>query len=294
MSHARHGHHGRRRKIRKLVGSIAVGIVAVVLLVLLIWCVRESPGGGDMEPDTGAGQIGDVWIGDTCYEKRRDLKNILFIATSGEDGSAIHPLAIYPQATYIAILTIDETNSTYYLTTLDSGLRAEVSPINEFGDVSEGTAPVGAGATLGLAQAFGDGKRRSCMNTVHSVERMLDVMITNQVCLTTDITEKPAFLTDPAEQLHELRQNAYDLMTATPRLSFEAALATACVYADFRNEDSYNRLLDQLSQYAFGGLRELSAQTTEADVNALRTELFLTVLPGAATRSGAETGKAGS
>lgn len=294
MDHARHGHHGRRRRIRKLVGSVAVGVVAVALLVLLIWFVRESPGGGAMEPDTGAGRIGDVWIGDACYEKRRDLKNVLFIATSGEDGSGIHPLAVYPQAAYVAILTIDESKGVYYLTTLDSSLPAEVSPINEFGDVSDGTAPVGAGATLGLAQAFGDGKRRSCMNTVHSVERMLDVIITNQVCLTTDITEKPVFLTDPFEQMEDLRRNAYALMSETPRMSFEAALAASCVYTDFRNEDSYDRLLDQISQYSFGGLRELGARATDADVNALRTELFLTALPGAATRPGAETGKAGS
>ena len=67
----------QRRKILKGVGYAVVGVTAVILLALLIRGTRKP---SDSVHTGSEGRIGDVWIGDACYEKRRDLKNILFIA----------------------------------------------------------------------------------------------------------------------------------------------------------------------------------------------------------------------
>ena len=71
----------QRRKILKGVGYAVVGVTAVILLALLIRGTRKP---SDSVHTGSEGRIGDVWIGDACYEKRRDLKNILFIAVEND------------------------------------------------------------------------------------------------------------------------------------------------------------------------------------------------------------------
>ena len=125
----------QRRKILKGVGYAVVGVTAVILLALLIRGTRKP---SDSVHTGSEGRIGDVWIGDACYEKRRDLKNILFIAVENDgDSRGIHSLAVHPQAAYLAILSIDEARGTYFLTTLDTRLHTAVAPVNEFGEVIE-------------------------------------------------------------------------------------------------------------------------------------------------------------
>ncbi|UKI12552.1 MAG: hypothetical protein L6V84_07670 [Oscillospiraceae bacterium] len=63
----------QRRKILKGVGYAVVGVTAGILLALLIRGTRKP---SDSVHTGSEGRIGDVWIGDACYEKRRDLKKI--------------------------------------------------------------------------------------------------------------------------------------------------------------------------------------------------------------------------
>ncbi len=276
------GSRRQRRKILKGIGYAVVGVVAVVLLAVLIRGMRESSEGVHTE---GSGKVGDVWIGGTCYEKRRDLKNILFIAVESDgDSRETHTLAAYPQAAYLAILSIDETQGTYFLTTLDSRLHTAVEPVNEFGEVEDGNQTL-TDVNIGLAQAFGDGGRRSCMNTVRTVEKLLNVIITNQVCIRlSDSAEKPLFLTDPRGQLQELNSAVRALMDANLQKSFAVAMSESCVYTDFRDEGSFERTLNQVLTYTSSGTYTLDASSTAEEATRMGIRLFLTELPDATTR----------
>lgn len=271
------------RKILKGVGYAVVGVTAVILLALLIRGTRKP---SDSVHTGGEGRIGDVWIGDACYEKRRDLKNILFIAVENDgDSRGIHSLAVHPQAAYLAILSIDEARGTYFLTTLDTRLHTAVEPVNEFGEVEENAQTSIADANLGLAQAFGDGGRRSCMNTTRTVEKLLNVIITNQVCIRlSDTTEKPMFLTDPRGQLQEINRSVQELMDANIQKSFAVAMSESCVYTDFRDKSSFERILNQVLTYTSAGSYELEASSTAEDATRLAIRLFLTELPNPVTR----------
>lgn len=264
----------QRRKILKGVGYAVVGVTAVILLALLIRGTRKP---SDSVHTGGEGRIGDVWIGDACYEKRRDLKNILFIAVENDgDSRGIHSLAVHPQAAYLAILSIDEARGTYFLA---------VEPVNEFGEVEENAQTPIADANLGLAQAFGDGGRRSCMNTTRTVEKLLNVIITNQVCIRlSDTTEKPMFLTDPRGQLQEINRSVQELMDANIQKSFAVAMSESCVYTDFRDKGSFERILNQVLTYTSAGSYELEASSTAEDATRLAIRLFLTELPDPVTR----------
>ena len=247
----------QRRKILKGVGYAVVGVTAVILLALLIRGTRKP---SDSVHTGSEGRIGDVWIGDACYEKRRDLKNILFIAVENDgDSRGIHSLAVHPQAAYLAVLSIDEARGTYFLTTLDSRLHTAVEPVNEFGEVEENAQTSIADANLGLAQAFGDGGRRSCMNTTRTVEKLLNVIITNQVCI----------------RLSDTTEN---------QKSFAVAMSESCVYTDFRDKSSFERILNQVLTYTSAGSYELEASSTAEDATRLAIRLFLTELPNPATR----------
>lgn len=253
----------QRRKILKGVGYAVVGVTAVILLALLIRGTRKP---SDSVHTGSEGRIGDVWIGDACYEKRRDLKNILFIAVENDgDSRGIHSLAVHPQAAYLAILSIDEARGTYFLTTLDTRLHTAVEPVNEFGEVEENAQTPIADANLGLAQAFGDGGRRSCMNTTRTVE-------------------KPLFLTDPRGQLQEINRSVQELMDANIQKSFAVAMSESCVYTDFRDKGSFERILNQVLTYTSAGSYELEASSTAEDATRLAIRLFLTELPNPVTR----------
>lgn len=258
-------------------------MTAVILLALLIRGTRKP---SDSVHTGSEGRIGDVWIGDACYEKRRDLKNILFIAVENDgDSRGIHSLAVHPQAAYLAILSIDEARGTYFLTTLDTRLHTAVEPVNEFGEVEENAQTPIADANLGLAQAFGDGGRRSCMNTTRTVEKLLNVIITNQVCIRlSDTTEKPLFLTDPRGQLQEINRSVQELMDANIQKSFAVAMSESCVYTDFRDKGSFERILNQVLTYTSAGSYELEASSTAEDATRLAIRLFLTELPNPVTR----------
>ena len=273
----------QRRKITKGVGYAVVGVTAVILLALLIRGTRKP---SIVSIPEVRGRIGDVRIGDACYEKRRDLKNILFIAVENDgDSRGIHSLAVHPQAAYLAILSIDEARGTYFLTTLDTRLHTAVEPVNEFGEVEENARTPIADANLGLARAFGDGGRRSCMNTTRTVEKLLNIIITNQVCIRlSDTTEKPLFLTDPRGQLQEINRSVQELMDANIQKSFAVAMSESCAYTDFRDKSSFERITNQVLTYTSAGSYELEASSTAEDATRLAIRLFLTELPNPVTR----------
>lgn len=156
---------------------------------------------------------------------------------------------------------------------------------NEFGEVEENAQTPIADANLGLAQAFGDGGRRSCMNTTRTVEKLLNVIITNQVCIRlSDTTEKPLFLTDPRGQLQEINRSVQELMDANIQKSFAVAMSESCVYTDFRDKSSFERILNQVLTYTSAGSYELEASSTAEDATRLAIRLFLTELPNPVTR----------
>ncbi len=272
-----------RRKLLRIIGYAAVGVAAVALLALLIHGMR-SP--SESEHTASEGKVGDVWIDNTCYEKRRDLTNILFIAVE-PDATAedIHPYADYPQAAYLAILSIDTDSGTYFLTTLDTRLKASVDPVNEFGEVEDGIQTLGDDTNIGLAQAFGDGGRRSCMNTVRTVEQLLNVIITDQVCIRlSDVADKPLFLTDPLGQLQEINSSVLELMNANTAKTFAAAINESVVYTNLQEKSSFEDILSRMQTYSSVGTYYLDADATASDVSDMSTRLFLVELPDAATR----------
>jgi hypothetical protein len=272
-----------KRKFLRIIGYAAVGVAAVALLALLIRGMR-SP--SESEHTASEGKVGDVWIDNTCYEKRRDLTNILFIAVE-PDATAedIHPYADYPQAAYLAILSIDTDSGTYFLTTLDTRLKASVDPVNEFGEVEDGIQTLGDDTNIGLAQAFGDGGRRSCMNTVRTVEQLLNVIITDQVCIRlSDVADKPLFLTDPLGQLQEINSSVLELMNANTAKTFAAAISESVVYTNLQEKSSFEDILSRMQTYSSVGTYYLDADATASDVSDLSTRLFLVELPDAATR----------
>ena len=278
-----HGEGREKRKFLRIIGYAAVGVAAVALLALLIRGMR-SP--SESEHTASEGKVGDVWIDNTCYEKRRDLTNILFIAVE-PDATAedIHPYADYPQAAYLAILSIDTDSGTYFLTTLDTRLKASVDPVNEFGEVEDGIQTLGDDTNIGLAQAFGDGGRRSCMNTVRTVEQLLNVIITDQVCIRlSDVADKPLFLTDPLGQLQEINSSVLELMNANTAKTFAAAISESVVYTNLQEKSSFEDILSRMQTYSSVGTYYLDADATASDVSDLSTRLFLVELPDAATR----------
>ena len=192
---------------------------------------------------------------------------------------------MHPQEAKIAILSIDEARGTYFLTTLDTRLHTAVEPVNEFGEVEENAQTPIADANLGLAQAFGAGGRRSCMYTTRTVVMLLNVIITNQVCIRlSDTTEKPLFLTDPRGQLQEINRSVQELMDANIQKSFAVAMSESCVYTDFRDKSSFERILNQVLTYTSAGSYELEASSTAEDATRLAIRLFLTELPNPVTR----------
>ena len=272
-----------KRKFLRIIGYAAVGVAAVALLALLIRGMR-SP--SESEHTASEGKVGDVWIDNTCYEKRRDLTNILFIAVESDaTAEDIHPYADYPQAAYLAILSIDTDSGTYFLTTLDTRLKASVDPVNEFGEVEDGIQTLGDDTNIGLAQAFGDGGRRSCMNTVRTVEQLLNVIITDQVCIRlSDVADKPLFLTDPLGQLQEINSSVLELMNANTAKTFAVAISESVVYTNLQEKSSFEDILSRMQTYSSVGTYYLDADATASDVSDLSTRLFLVELPDAATR----------
>lgn len=270
MTLSREMHRRREKHTKKVVGYSLVAVVSVVLVAAIaVGLIRSRDQHGDID------QIQpDVIIDDVGYEKNRDLVHILFIGVP-ESGKK--------EATYLTVLSIDQSHQKYFFTNIDCRLKARVDLINEYG-VSVGSGYIET--NVGSAQLYGDGAQRSSWNTAHAVDRILDINIRRVICVRLTSTEQPLFQTSPLRALESMK---VDILGRTELgVDFQSALNEVCVWADdITGSTDIDALIEQLNGYEctsspdpyslVGGEVDDKgiATISQQSINTLKTRLYL-------------------